>query len=120
MLDGDGIGDICDNCPDTYNPNQEDTSPPLGNGIDDACECEGNFDCNDNVDGSDLATFKANYGRNQYNDPCHAGDRCNGNFDCDNNVDGGDLALFKSDYGRNQYNNPCPTCVVGEWCETYQ
>jgi hypothetical protein len=32
--DGDGIGDICDNCPCTYNPNQNDSD---GNGVGDDC-----------------------------------------------------------------------------------
>jgi hypothetical protein len=33
--DGDGVMDIADNCPDVYNPGQEDSN---GNGIGDACE----------------------------------------------------------------------------------
>ena len=122
--DEDGVDDYQDNCLCTPNLDQDDNYPPEGNGCGDACECEGNFDGDDptdiDVDGSDLATFKEDCGRNQYNQPCHAGDRCNGNFDCDDNVDGGDLALFKSDYGRNQYNNPCPYCPRDPWCETYQ
>ena len=40
-----------DNCFEIYNPDQEDTYPPGGNGIGDACECEGDFDCDGNVDG---------------------------------------------------------------------
>ena len=32
--------------------------------------CEGNFDYDDNVDGSDLVIFVEHFGRNQYNDPC--------------------------------------------------
>ena len=118
--DGDDIPAIDDNCPSVYDPLQEDTYPPQGNGIGDACECEANFDDDDNVDGSDLALFKIDFGRNQYNQPCHSGDRCNGNFNCDDNVDGGDLAIFKEDYGRNQYNDPCPPSVTEPWCETYQ
>ena len=42
-----------DNCPEIYNPDQEDTYPPRGNGIGDACECEGDFDCDGDVDGWD-------------------------------------------------------------------
>lgn len=36
--DCDGIGDDVDNCPDTYNPGQEDTN---NNGIGDACDSNG-------------------------------------------------------------------------------
>ena len=32
--DGDGIGDVCDNCPNTHNPDQKDTD---GDGLGDAC-----------------------------------------------------------------------------------
>ena len=34
----DGIDDLEDNCPDIYNPNQDDNYPPGGNDIGDACE----------------------------------------------------------------------------------
>jgi len=33
--DEDGVGDVCDNCPDDYNPGQEDTD---GDGVGDACD----------------------------------------------------------------------------------
>lgn len=35
-LDGDGVGDTCDNCPNTPNPDQADSD---GDGIGDACDC---------------------------------------------------------------------------------
>ena len=38
--DSDGICDSQDNCIYVANPGQEDTYPPMGNGIGDACECE--------------------------------------------------------------------------------
>ena len=44
-IDEDGILDEQDNCPTHSNTDQTDTYPPFGgNGIGDACECEGNFD----------------------------------------------------------------------------
>ena len=56
--DCDGFIDGEDNCLSSHNPGQEDTSPPGGNGCGDACECEGNFDGDDDVDGSDAQAFK--------------------------------------------------------------
>lgn len=32
--------------------------------------CQGNFDCDTDVDGADAFLFKKNYGRSLYNDPC--------------------------------------------------
>jgi hypothetical protein len=40
--DGDGVGDICDNCPDTFNPDQENTD---GQGRGDACNQDGSTAC---------------------------------------------------------------------------
>ena len=100
--------------------NQEDSYPPNGNGIGDACECEGNFNCSldQDVDGSDAALFKTDFGRSTIEHPCIAGDTCNGDFYCDGDVDGTDASLFKSDFGRSAMQNPCPVCgVVGELCE---
>jgi len=107
--DFDGIPNGEDNCPTTFNPEQEDKYPPASNNCGDACECEGNFNPDEdvNVDGSDLALFKADFGRNTYNEPCHAGDRCNGNFDCDEDLDGSDAFIFKVDFGRSPFLNPC-------------
>jgi PKD repeat protein len=34
-VDGDGVGDVCDNCPDVYNPDQLDSD---GDGIGDVCD----------------------------------------------------------------------------------
>ena len=117
--DNDGIIDVDDNCPDTSNPEQTDSYPEGGNDCGDACECEGNFnpDEDDDVDGSDAAIFKADFGRAGYNDPCESGNTCNGDFDCDSDVDGTDASLFKSDFGRGGYNNPCPSCPPTDpWC----
>ena len=59
------------------------------------CErCEGDFDDDGDVDGSDLAIFAADFGRTD----C-SGD-CEGDFDEDGNVDRSDLAVFAADFGR--------------------
>ena len=112
--DGDGLFDNLDNCPNTVNPDQLDSYPSGGNGIGDACECEGNFNCveDNDCDGSDAALFKNDFGRSEFNRPCTLLDPCNGDFTCNGNVDGSDAALFKLDFGRSEFNNPCPT---GAW-----
>jgi phosphatidylethanolamine-binding protein (PEBP) family uncharacterized protein len=77
----------------------------------------GNFDCDEDVDGMDASTFKADFGRSAINRPCTNVDLCNGDFSCNGNVDGSDAALFKNDFGRSSINNPCPICVQGtQWC----
>ncbi len=90
---------------------------PMGNVVN---LCEGNFDCDENVDGSDARLFKLDFGR-PFQDPppqrpCTDGDPCNGDFDCDGDVDGSDAQTFKRDFGRSTYFNPCPPCVEGECC----
>jgi hypothetical protein len=114
--DGDGVGDACDNCSAVANPGQEDTYPPGGNNCGNACECEGNFSVDVDVDGGDAATFKASFGRGGLNRPCTNGDPCNGDFTCDGNVSGSDAALFKSDFGRSGLDRPCPPCTTTPWC----
>ena len=93
-----------------------DTSPPQGNGIGDVCDCEGNFDCDQDCDGTDAAAFKTHFGRSLFIDPCNTGEVCKGDFDCDLDVDGTDAAKFKEDFGRSGFTTPCPGCAVGEWC----
>ena len=56
--------------------------------------CEGDFDGDSDVDGSDLAVFAADFGRTDCVDDCE------GDFDNDGDVDGSDLAVFASDFGR--------------------
>jgi len=114
--DNDGIPSSIDNCPNIPNTDQLDTLPPQGNSIGDACDCEGDFACDGDIDGSDASIFKADFGRSVIVHPCIAGDTCNGDFNCDGDVDGTDASLFKSDFGRSSMQNPCPACVVGEWC----
>jgi hypothetical protein len=115
--DSDGVGDVCDNCSIVYNPDQKDSFPPQGNGIGDACDCEGNFDCDNDVDSTDITAFLEDSGRNQYYNPCTSGSPCNGDFECDGDVDSADVTKFLEDSGRNAYNKPCTACTPGTpWC----
>lgn len=50
--------------------NQADNYPPGGNDIGDACECEGDFDRNGEVDADDVTKFLEDFGRGQFNNPC--------------------------------------------------
>ena len=138
-FDCDGIPDEEDNCPSTPNNqtvgtctsgtvgepcmsnggcgtdgfcsmNQEDTRPPGGNGIGDACECEGDFDCDGDVDETDAASFKSDSGRSLADNPCTNENPCRGDFDCDGDVDSNDNIIFNEDFGRIPSNNPCPAC----------
>ena len=95
---------------------QEDSYPPAGNNVGDACDCEGNFDCDFDVDGSDAQFFKTDFGRSPFFNPCTDSNSCNGDFDCDVDVDGTDARVFKDDFGRSGFKNPCPSCIVGTWC----
>jgi len=58
--------------------------------------CEGDFNGDKDVDGSDLAIFAADFGRTD----CSGGPDCEGDFDEDGDVDGSDLATFAADFGR--------------------
>lgn len=115
--DSDGIPDSHDNCRAAYNPGQEDIYPPDGNTCGDACECEGNFDGDEDQDGLDAFTFKVDFGRSTFLNPCTPDNPCNGNFDCDEDVDGANAFTFKEDFGRSRLGNPCPNCVTVPWCE---
>ena len=112
--------DPVDNCRLIPNVLQEDDYPLGGNDCGNACECEGNFDAgaDDNVDGSDAAIFKEDFGRGGYVQPCTNGDPCNGDFKCDGDVDGADASIFKADFGRGGYVDPCPSCPATDpWCD---
>ena len=58
--------------------------------------CEGDFDGDLDVDGSDLAVFAADFGRTD----CATASPCEGDFDGDNYEDGSDLAVVAADFGR--------------------
>lgn len=117
--DSDGIGDVCDTCP--LHPN----TPELGiclwsftgktclsdeecghtgfcsmDRADDInCDCPSNFDCDYDVDGSDAAKFRVDFGRSLFDRPCTNEEPCNGDFECDGDVDGTNAAKFKERYG---------------------
>jgi uncharacterized delta-60 repeat protein len=115
-IDGDGIHNTIDNCPFHSNPLQEDTFPSQGNGKGDACDCEGNFNCDEDCDGTDATIFKDHFGRGEFTNPCTEEPQCLGDFDCDQDCDGTDAIIFKADFGRSQFSNPCPPCTVSNWC----
>jgi hypothetical protein len=100
--DGDGFPDDEDNCPDDYNPDQLDNDPPGGNSCGDACECEGDFEPDGDVDGTDAINFKADFFRKD----CSTNPPCDGDFECDGDVDGTDAVKFKVDFFRKD----CPSC----------
>jgi hypothetical protein len=89
---------------------------PVIGSIGDGCDCEGNFNCDDDCDGSDAYIFKLSFGRSSLLTPCTTDNPCNGDTDCDGDVDGVDAFTFKQDFGRNQLNNACPVCVVKKQC----
>lgn len=61
-----------------------------------AVDYAGDFDHDGDVDGSDLATFAADFGRTN----CATAPPCEGDFDEDDDVDGSDLAVFAASFGR--------------------
>jgi hypothetical protein len=77
-------------CGDWVNVNWEFTTEAA------APPCEGDFDHDGDVDGSDLAVFAADFGRTD----CAGGPPCEGDFNIDGDVDGSDLAIFAADFGR--------------------
>jgi len=56
---------------------------------------EGDFNCDNDVDDSDLVIFADHFDRTD----CDPGDPCEGDIDGDNDVDGSDLAKFAADFG---------------------
>ena len=79
---GDGIGDICDNCPDDYNPEQDDSDD---DGIGDICECDAaNINGIDPVNFDDFAIVGLNW--------LLSGPNLEGDTNWDEKVDFWDLA----------------------------
>ena len=63
---------------------------------------EGDFDEDQDVDGSDLAVFASDFGRTD----CNQSEACDADFDGDGYVDESDLAAFAAEFGRTD----CPIC----------
>ena len=116
VLHYDGFPAASDNCPTAFNPEQEDNYPPGGNDIGDACDCEGDFNCDGNIDGFDVGIFLTDFSRSPFNDPCTDEPKCKGDFNCDLNVDAADVTVFLEDFGRSSFFDPCPACTPIEWC----
>ena len=76
----------------------------LSNSCGDACECEGDFGGDGDVDGTDAVTFKGDFFRK---DCSTIPPPCNGDFECDGDVDGSDAVKFKADFFRKD----CPSCT---------
>jgi len=64
--------------------------------------CSGDFDCDNDIDGTDAYKFKVDFGKT---DCCTV--TCNGDFDGDCDVDGTDAFGFKTNFGRSN----CPACI---------
>ena len=62
--------------------------------------------CDAGTDGSDAMTFKDNFGRNRFSNPCNDSDPCDGDFNMDKDVDGNDAFIFKGEFGTKLYWNP--------------
>ena len=84
--DGDGVGDICDNCPVHFNAEQIDSN---SDGIGDACQCPCDSDDDFDVDGTDLIAFSLSYAE------VNAGADLNE----DSVVDEIDIEIFATDFG---------------------
>jgi hypothetical protein len=81
---GDGVGDVCDNCPSVLNPSQKDSDADT---LGDACECEGaNLNGIDPVDFSDFALLADYWLR--------TGSEISADVDGDGEVDSTDLATI--------------------------
>ena len=91
-MDEDGVGDLCDECTDTDNDG-------YGNpGFPNTCE-EDNCPYDHNPLQEDTYPPQGN----GIGDACD----CECNFDCDGDVDADDVEEFLNHFGRFQFNNPC-------------
>ena len=114
--DSDGIHDSEDNCPEDYNPAQEDGDcDGIGNVCDVTTDCIEGVTCDDDCDGfynqNDNCLIDHNPNQedtcppqgNGIGDACD----CECDFDCSGGVDADDVTRFLLDFGRNEFNDPC-------------
>jgi hypothetical protein len=75
---------------------------------DDTDYCEGDFNRDGDVDGSDLVVFAADFGQTN----CYFTGDCQGDFTYDGDVDIADLTVFAADFGRTD----CPCLAPTQAC----
>ncbi|MBD3204355.1 hypothetical protein GF327_08745, partial [Candidatus Woesearchaeota archaeon] len=132
VFEGDGIGDMCDNCPYDYNPNQQDSD---NDSIGDVCDFDKDNDSipdeedncplvfnpdqedsdNDGIgDTCDNCQDIFNYDQSDIDDD-QKGDACDGDIDSDNilNIDDNCPYIYNPDQENSdgdEYGNACDTC----------
>jgi hypothetical protein len=105
--DGDNVGDLCDNCPERPNPSQADTD---NDGIGDACEAIcGDADANGFVDIDDII-FLVNY---VFLGGPPTSPYAFGDADCSGEIDIDDI-IFEVQYVFAGGPAPCAACITDE------